>query len=405
MTRLVRKLVVVMTAVTALVLAACVASFTSPTSHVRLVAWAAASTVPPKKPTGNEVQVLAQLPKNLWFDGYGSPPVLTDGGREAVALLGTGTGSNGNPPERLAAIDLSDGKVTLGERVAGIANLFTGNNGQVYLVNVSGSSIGHVELWRVGSNLKPVPILRLPFTEATAKEGAPTDPAIAVATNENQAWIADGKHVELVDLANGHLMVSRPAPHGIYGNVTSIAKASQGGPLYLTFCLPRPSGQPLFACGAIAEVNPTSWTVIAERRYGGPVSYGRYGLVATSAGAWLSAGGGGNGVWMDFFATNDLRPDDNVVNAIGQIWLLSSGDTVWVTPGGSSSAKGPVSCLSASASGNVKEAAVTSWSTPNYGDLLGACPFGVSSSGPSLLLAAGRSIDSIHIPKACDFNG
>jgi hypothetical protein len=366
----------------------------------------AASAVPPKKQTGSEVQVLAQLPKNLFFDGYDSPPVLTDGGREAVALLGTGTGSNGNPPERLAKIELSTGKVTLGQKVAGIANLFTGNGGQVFLLNLCGSSVGHVELWRVGSNLKPVPFLRLPFIEATVTDGAPTDPAIAVATtpNSNQAWIADGKHIELVNLANGQLVASRPAPHGIYGNVTSLAMASKGGPLYMTFCLQRVGSQSLFACGVIAEVNPASWTVLVERHYDGPVDYGRYGLVATSTGAWYSGGDGGHGAWLDYFSKSGLHTTRVSGLVLGVLSMVLVREVVWGSFGGG----GVLGCSTVSASG----APYTTVVDTNL--ILGAgYPLGLTSQGRLLValisgavvhLRAGALV-AVSVGRACTSNG
>jgi hypothetical protein len=90
-----------------------------------------------------------------------------------------------------------------------------------------------------------------------------------------------------------------------------LAMASTSGPLYMTFCERRPgspANDPFVGCGVIGEINPATWTVTSKRWYGGPVSYGRYGIVATQAGAWLSAGGGGNGVDIEFYSSAGLRP-------------------------------------------------------------------------------------------------
>ena len=80
---------------------------------------------------------------------FAYPPVLTSNGTKVVALLEpTGAGYGGSPL-RLASIELPSGRVTVGPVVAGnTATLFTGS-GQVFLLNLFGTPIGHVELWRV----------------------------------------------------------------------------------------------------------------------------------------------------------------------------------------------------------------------------------------------------------------
>jgi hypothetical protein len=163
------------------------------------ISTTAASTVSNPQST---VKVVARLPKQFSF---ASAPVLTSGGSEALALLEPSKAGFGGSPLRLASIELQTGRVTVGPVVAGnTATLFTGS-GQVFLFNLFGTPIGHVELWRVPSDLKPVLLARLPFTEKTTTiaEFGPTNPAIADALvpGKDQAWIAVGNHILLVSLA------------------------------------------------------------------------------------------------------------------------------------------------------------------------------------------------------------
>jgi hypothetical protein len=299
--------------------------------------------------------------------------VLAGSGHEVVALVDTsGNCPPAPPPLVLARIELPSGRVVLGPRVAGLANLFMGPTGQVFLINFSGAPIGHLELWRISKEGKPTPLLRLPFREETGVVGSYGDPATAVA---------------VVPIA------TRAAPSDIEGNVTGLAMASARGPLYATFA--RRPNIPL-ANGTITEINPATWSVISQRWYGGPVSYGRYGVVATPAGAWLSAGGGGNGLWMDLFSSAGLHRT-HVTIALGSLFLLATEDVVWADLGGG----GFISCFHVSASGSVVGTTVVGQMSP----LLGAgSPFG-ESSPQSLLVASGVNLLAIPIPHSCASTG
>ena len=358
------------------------------------------STTQPRTASG-KIAVVAQLPKGFSFDGCDSPPVLAGTGREVVALLQT-TGNCPPQPLTLARISLPSGRVVLGPKVAGVANLFAGPTGQVFMLNLSGGPIGHIELWRISDTLKPTPLLRLPFPEKTAVDGSYTDPALAVAVvpNEDRAWVADGQHIELVNLGDGDLIATRAAPRGIAGNVTGLALVSPGGPLYLTFCERRPGSpayDPFLACGVVGEIDPVTWTVTAKRWYGGPVSYGRYGVVATPAGAWLSEGGGGNGAGMDFFSSAGLHRT-RVTEALGSLFLLATGDVVWADLGGG----GLISCFDVSASGSVTETTVVGQTSSLLGP---GSPFGIESQRHSLLVASGVNLLATPVPRACASNG
>jgi hypothetical protein len=352
-------------------------------------------TTGPQTTADNVVRV-AQLPDRFTFDQCDSPPVLAGSGHEVVALVDTsGNCPPAPPPLVLARIELPSGRVVLGPRVAGLANLFMGPTGQVFLINFSGAPIGHLELWRISKEGKPTPLLRLPFREETGVVGSYGDPAIAVAVvpNEDRAWVADGQHLALVNLGDGHLIATRAAPSDIEGNVTGLAMASARGPLYATFA--RRANIPL-ANGTITEINPATWSVISQRWYGGPVSYGRYGVVATPAGAWLSAGGGGNGLWMDLFSSAGLHRT-HVTIALGSLFLLATEDVVWADLGGG----GFISCFHVSASGSVVGTTVVGQMSP----LLGAgSPFG-ESSPQSLLVASGVNLLAIPIPHSCASTG
>ncbi len=349
------------------------------------------------KPSADKLAVVARLPKQFSF-AY--PPVLTSNGTKVVALLEpTGAGYGGSPL-RLASIELPSGRVTVGPVVAGnTATLFTGS-GQVFLLNLFGTPIGHVELWRVPNDLKPVLIARLPFTERTTTiaEFGPTNPAIAVAVvpNENEAWIADGNHILLMDLNTGYLILSRSVPSANDGNIWGLAIATRGGPLYATFCRNRPDNG---ECGTIAEINPIDGVVTSERWYYGAEQFGRYGVVATSAGAWLSAGGGGNGVWLHFFSSGQLRSAP-VIDAVGQINILATAESVWSVVSGAGSSPGRLSCFSASPRGSIRRAAVNGWFTPRA-VLLAQDPFAVWQ-GDRLLVTTDATILSTPIPKACE---
>jgi hypothetical protein len=354
--------------------------------------------VRPKKAADSTIQALAQLPARLYFDDSASPPVLVDGGNAVIAVV--------HPPLRVAEIQLTTGKISLGPRVAGIASLFIGASGQVFLANVSVASRGHVQLWRVARDLRLIPLVRLPFAETTTKLGAPTDGAIAVAPvpNTDRAWVADGKHLELVDLDNGKLLASMLAPHGIYGNVTSLAMPPNGSVLYLTYCLPRKEKIPIMGCGTIAEVNPATGAVIAQRNYPGPVSYGIYNLVATDKGAWYVGGGGGLGVWLHFFSYPELQVFQ-VTAAIGSLWLRATGNEVFASIGGSGwpacATVGPDGAPSSTAFNlQLQESLprVPGWSYPLGLDSRDRLIFAVIGGSTSI---PNRGILAISVPQAC----
>ena len=361
--------------------------------------------------TSDKIVTVAQLPKGFMFDPCVSPPVLSGSRHEVFALVERPTSSNCPPSAlTLARIELPSGHVVLGPSVAGIASLFTGPTGQLFLLNLSGGRIGHIEVWRVSDNLTPMRLVRLPFTEKMAVEWSYTDPAIAVAVvpAKNEAWVADGQHIDLVNLSNGDLIATRSAPRGIAGNVAGLAMASTSGPLYMTFCERRPgspANDPFLGCGVIGEINPATWTVTSKRWYGGPVSFGRYGIVATLEGAWLSEGGGGNGVGIKFYSSAGLRPAQSswssnaLASALGQIDLFASGNVVW-----SLSSGGELSCLSASPSGSVRGTAVVTGGTSRVlGGGPGGIPFGIESPRHRLLAVAGyaASVVAVQIPRAC----
>jgi hypothetical protein len=150
------------------------------------------------------------------------------------------------------------------------------------------------------------------------------------------------------------------------------------------------------ACGAIAEINPATWAVISQRWYDGVVWNGRYSIVATRAGAWVSAGGGGNGAWMDFFSLVHLRQAHEAA-ALGWLSVSATGDTVWASPSG----RGLVTCYSASASGSVRE--TTAVGQPNKLLEGPGSPFGIESHNDSLLVATLNAGDlvAVKIPRAC----
>ena len=346
------------------------------------------STTPPASRSNSELSVLARLPKGFQF---ATSPVLTDRGHEVVALLESS--NTQNPPLRLAKVELPSRRVVFGPRVAGkTAGVFTGPAGHVFLLTLSGGTIGHFELWRVPSDLKPVRLVRLPFTEATAEPAV----AVAVVPEEDKAWIGDGAHLELVNLANGELVLSRPAPRNIKGNVMGLALASARGPLYTLYCERRHSPEPN-PCGAIAEINPANGSVISQRWFEGVPWYPRSGIVATPAGVWLSSGGGGNGVWTDFLSSTGLRQTQLFVT-IGHDDLFAAGGVAW----DSWNMAGFISCLSVSASGSVRQTGVVSSMNETLGGTLPGYPFGIEAQRNALLVADEQGeVVSILIPKAC----
>jgi hypothetical protein len=330
---------------------------------------------------------VAHLPAGLQF---ASAPVLTDDGHDVVAVIAT---YSGGPPLRLARFELPGGRFTLGPVIDGMtAGLFTGPGGRVYLLNLSGRRFGHFQLWRIRTDLTPVLLARLPFTERTAVEGSDADPAIAVAVvpGKDEAWIGDGTHIELVSLADGALIATRPAPRGTLDNVMGLAMARPGGPLYALFCDRR---SPNVDCGAIAEINPANGSVISLRLFNGEP----YGVVATPEGVWLSSGGGGNGTWMDFLSSRDLRVT-RLFGAIGGNDSLATGDVVWSANG--TGPPGPVNCFRASASGSIRRNTVVGWRTRLLFPPVHH-PFGIAPQLDSLLVTAGVTIVAVPIPKAC----
>jgi hypothetical protein len=153
------------------------------------------------RPTGGaKVVTLVRLPKRYVFDVSEAPPVLSGNGLEALALVEPASQANCPPPVlTLARVELPSGRVVLGQSVAGLASLFTGPDGRVFLINLSAGAVGHFEVWRDPADLRPVPLVRLPFTEATAvNTSLSTDPSVAVAVvpREDHAWIVDAAHVE-----------------------------------------------------------------------------------------------------------------------------------------------------------------------------------------------------------------
>ena len=342
--------------------------------------------------------ILARLPERFSF---ASAPVLVSGGSEAVALLEPTEAGFGGSPLRLASIELQTGRVTVGPVVAGnTATLFTGS-GQVFLLNLFGTPIGHVELWRVPSDLEPVLLARLPFTEKTTTiaEFGPTNPAIADALvpGKDQEWIADGSHILLVSLAEGHIVESRVVPSATEGNIWGLALATTSGPLYATFCRPRPGY--LGDCGTIAEINLVNGSVISERWYNGAEQFGRYGIVATPAGTWLSAGGGGNGVWLDFFSKSGLRVTQ-IDQLIGFLSLVSVGHVVWGSFGGA----GLLGCSTVSATG------VPYTTMVDRNVILGAgYPLGLTSQDRLLVATWGQvqagALVAVSVPRACASRG
>jgi hypothetical protein len=293
----------------------------------------------------------------------------------------------------LLRIELSSGRVVIGPRVPGVASLFAGAGGQVFMIDLSGGPMGHRDVSRISPDLRPVPLVRLPFTEATSVRGSPySDPAIAVAVvpDEDEAWIADSHFVELVNLTSGALIETRPAPSNLRGNITALAMPSASGPLYATFC-----GRTVpFGCGEIAEIDPSTWKLTSRRFYGGPTSYGRYSLVATTAGAWLSAGYGGNAAWAKLYLVSRLRPHD-VTEPLGWLTLLAAGNVVWASQGGG----GVLGCFSTSATGSVISTSVEA------GQLIGeGYPLGLESGHHDLLVAfiqPSARLVAVTIPPAC----
>ena len=293
------------------------------------------STTPSTKHAKTKVAVVARLPKG---DQFSTSPALVGTGREVVALLSSSTGVKG--PRRLAQIAVPSGRLVLGPSVTGTAGVFTGGTGQVFLLSWSVGASGRLELSRVSGDLTPLQLVQLPFKVADVDQRI----AVAVIPNEDEAWIADGGYIELVNLADGDLIASRLVSLDAEGPVDSLALASASGPLYATFCgrhAPNPG-----ECGAIAGMNPANGSVISNRYVKGVPGE----VVATSSGAWLSSGEGGNGRWMDFFSSDGLRPT-RVTFAFGWLELLASNGVVW-------GSVGPVglSCFSASAAGSVHQA-------------------------------------------------
>ena len=151
--------------------------------------------------------------------------------------------------------------------------------------------------------------------------------------------------------------------------------------------------------GAIAEINSANGSIISEN-WSEAVSIYRYdSLVATPTGAWLSAGGGGNGSWMDFFSASGLRPTREIFT-IGWVDLFASGDVVW----SSFTQAGLVSCFSASEAGTVHSSAVVTMTAPRQEQFLGmGYPFGIDLQRNSLLVGAldSNTLVAVLIPQAC----
>jgi len=235
------------------------------------------------------------------------------------------------------------------------------------------------------------------------RQNAPTDATLAVAPvpNTDDAWVADGKHLELVDIDNGQLLASMSAPHGIYGNVTTLAMPPNGLALYLTYCLPRKEKIPLMNCGTVAEIDPATGAVVAQRNYPGPAWYGTYNLVATDQGAWYTGGGGGLGVWLHFFSYPKLQVFQ-VIGYIGWLWLHATGQEVFASIGGA----GWPACVTVGRDGAPRSTAfnlqprrgMPGWGYPLGLDSRGRLIFAVIGSSTAI---PNRGILAISVPPAC----
>ena len=82
---------------------------------------------------------------------------------------------------------------------------------------------------------------------------------------KNQAWIGLGDRLELLDLDTEKPIQSLPLPHGAKGPVWSVAMASAGRPLYVTFCGVRFSWA---WCAELAKLNQANGKVLGERYLG-----------------------------------------------------------------------------------------------------------------------------------------
>jgi hypothetical protein len=374
-----------------LVMAAILIVFFVPFPHSSVFNWFSnerASTSTPPNGGGahpTNPKVLAEVPKGFHFAG---PPVLS-GSDTVVAVLGENL--------RLARIDLLSGRVKLGPHIAGEAwQLFTDPTGGVFLLSEDDvGNGGHLELWSVPSDLKPIPLFRLRSPSGT-NSGAVAAPV----PGEEEAWLADGREIDLVSLTTGALIRTAPMPHGSLAPANGLAVASPRGPLYVSFC----RGRGVFSlCGAIAEIDQANGTVISQRLIGGYADQ----LAATSSGAWVSGGEGGNGRWLEFFSATDLRPVSqkypHVSQALGWLTITATGNVVWSDNAPAGSGPGAINCFSVTSNGSVHVAAVVAHS--EYVRIGLGYPFAVEPQSNTLLFVSGLQWDvtlySAPIPRAC----
>ena len=370
-----------------------------------MVGWTAPSAPSQNRSSSPEgsIQTLAQLPNAYSFAGT---PVMTANGRDVVTLLEYGV--DHVPTYRLARIDLPNRHIQLGPRVPdSIAIVFSGPDGKMFLLDVSNSRFGHESLWRVSSYLRLTLLAQFPYTMNPSPNlgVGPAQAAVAYALvpGTENAWIADGHLLELVDLNTGTVIAARPAPHGISGNIVNLAMPPDGSVLYLTYCLPRRTRPPIYNCGMVAKVNPATGHVLAQANYG-PVGFGYSAIVATDAGVWLSAGGGGFGRWMAFLAKSriELTTDSRLLVSLGELPVLATGNTVWA----SGYEKGAVNCYVGSTNGTVKQAVAVPGSLMPHWYVLKADPFAYEPGSHTLLLAAQNgSVYAVRVPSACYPNG
>ena len=134
---------------------------------------------------------------------FTTSPALVGTGREVVALLSSSTGVKG--PRRLAQIAVPSGRLVLGPSVTGTAGVFTGGTGASLSSQLVCRSERSSRALRVSGDLTPLQLVQLPFKVADVDQRI----AVAAIANEDEAWIADGGHIELVNLADGDLIASR----------------------------------------------------------------------------------------------------------------------------------------------------------------------------------------------------
>lgn len=193
----------------------------------------------------------------------------------------------------LATLDLDTGETRLGAHVAADASLFSDKAGELFMVTTGKTSTAKEKLWLLAGGRHPKLMSVLPYSERAPRWGVIA--VVAPVPGRDEAWIADGRHLVLVNLDTDRLLSRRLVPVTMAGYPEAMCDATAHGPLYMAY---SPRGGPTFR---LSEIKQSSWRVVATRRTSWVDE-----MRAGAKGVWVVTGGG-NGRRMNFYSPAHLR--------------------------------------------------------------------------------------------------